>query len=115
MALLVPYHRQQSQERNFSGRPTTTWGTVLTASATPHALPASPTEIIASTAYDACRVVVQIDGPWGSNTNTDALLNIYLGAASGEVLFIPNLLAGWALPNTSTSTPRCVGRSVHRC
>jgi len=105
MALLVPYHRQQSQERNFSGRPTTTWGTVLTASATPHALPASPTEIIASTAYDACRVVVQIDGPWGSNTNTDALLNIYLGAASSEVLFIPNLLAGWVMPNTSTTPP----------
>ena len=95
MGLLIPAPRAYSQEFNYSGRPAVTWGTTLTGSATPHALPASPTQVTASTAYDADWVKITIHATAVAATVTDSLINIYLGGAGAEVLFIPNLVAGW--------------------
>lgn len=95
MALLIPSSRGQAKTVNYSGRPTTTWGTGLTGSGTPHALPSSPTEIIASTTYETEWIRIVIYDMFTASTNTDALVNIYIGAASSEVLFIDSLMAGW--------------------
>lgn len=95
MALLVPAPRTRARQLNFTGRPTTTWGTNPVASATPHALGAK-SEIIAATAYRSTWLAVSIYGTTVAATNTDALVNIYTGGAGSEQILIPNLLAGWA-------------------
>ena len=80
-------------------------GTQLTASATPHALPASPTQLIASTEVEADWVRFYIHGMHVSATLTDALLNIYIGGAGSETLFIDSLSAGWS----TTANPAATG------
>lgn len=102
MGLLIPAPRFFAQEASYSGRPTTTWGTALTASGTPHALPASPTEIIASTAQEYDRIVIEVSEMSTSATVTDGLVNIYTGAGGSEVIFIDSLLAGWTQTQGST-------------
>jgi hypothetical protein len=86
---------------------TATTGVTLTASATPHALPASPTEIIsaANNTVEAewIRIIIQATGT--SATLTDALLNIYIGGAGAETLLIDSLSAGWAATTADTSLP----------
>ena len=98
MALLVPAARAVSASANFTtARPSTTGlGTQLTASATPHALPASPTQLIASTAVEGEWLYVAIHNMGVAATVTDALLNLYIGGAGSEVLFIDSLAAGWS-------------------
>lgn len=95
MALLIPAPRTRPQEQNYSGRPLVTWGANPVASATPHAL-GSKVELIAATTHRATWIAVSIYGTTLSATNTNALVNIYTGAASSEQILIPNLLAGWA-------------------
>lgn len=101
MPLLVPFPRTLTQEGNYSGRPTTTWGTTLTASATPHAL-GSKSVIVASTTYDARMVVIRFHGTSTSATVTDALANLYIGGAGVEQVLIANMLCGWAQIISST-------------
>jgi hypothetical protein len=107
MALLVPAHRAQVLRRNYSGRATTTWGTTLTGSATPHALPASPTEVVTATAFEAEWIRITLHGMFVSATITDALVNIYIGDSGSETLFIDSLAAGW----TSTVAQGSLGRT----
>jgi hypothetical protein len=106
MGLLVPAARAQSYQRNYSGRPTTTWGTTLTGG-TSHNLPASPTEVISATTIEAEWVRITIHGVFVSATLTDALCNIYIGGAGTETLFIDSLSAGW----TSTVAQGSLGVS----
>lgn len=102
MALLVPAARKQSGSQNYTSgaRPSNTMGTVLTASATPHTL-GSITQIIASTTYEAEWFRIYVNNSAVSATITDQLLNIYVGGAGSEVLFIDSLLCGWAAPVAS--------------
>lgn len=97
MGLLVPASRKQSGGQNYTAgaRPSNTMGTLLTASATPHAL-GSKTQLIAATSYEAewCRIT--FINSFISATLTDQLCNIYIGAAASEVPLIPNLQCGWA-------------------
>lgn len=95
MALAVPSTRNIARELSYSGRATDTWGTQITASATPHALTGTPTQIIAATRDEAEWIRVSVFGMHTTATNTDALLNIYIGAGGSEVLFIDSLMAGW--------------------
>ena len=107
MSLAVPASRAQARQRNFSGVPSDVWGTEITASATPHALTGTETEIIAATTYEAEWIRITCQETHASATNTDSLLNIYIGAAGSEVLFIDSLLAGWAGAIAGTvTTPR---------
>lgn len=96
MALLVPASRKQSGQQNVSGRPSATWGTTLTGSATPHALPASPTEVIAATTHEWEWIRLSFHGMAVATTITDALCNVYIGGAGSEVLLIDSLPCGWS-------------------
>lgn len=106
MSLLVPFPRTGSEQRNYSGRPTTTWGTTLTGSATPNA-EGTTSEIIASTTYDSNVLVVTLHGLHISATLTDALVNIKIGA-SFEYTIVPNLIAGFAATNIVAGPRRYV-------
>lgn len=106
MGLLVPAPRGAGMEFNFSGRPSTSWGTLLTASATPHSEGAL-SEIIASTARSTNWIRIHIGGTSTSATLTDGLVNIYIGSTH---LLIPNLLAGWAPAFISGGTALSKGR-----
>ena len=106
MALAIPSTRNIARERNFSGVPSSTWGQGITASATPHALTGTPTQIIAATTYEAEWIRIICQETSTSATNTDSLVNLYIGGAGSEVLFIDSLQAGWSGgPGTATSTP----------
>lgn len=96
MGLLMPAPRGMKYETNFSGRPSITWGAALTASATPHALSSTRTELVASLAHDTSLIRIRVHGLSASATLTDALLNIYIGAGGSEVLLIDSLQVGWA-------------------
>jgi len=96
VSLVIPASRAQARQRNFTGVPADTWGTTVTASATPHALTGTETEIIASTTYEAEWIRITVANTSGAATNTDCLLNVYFGAAGSEVLIIDSLLAGWS-------------------
>ena len=95
MALLVPAARNQRGDRNYSGTPTTTWGTTLTGG-TSHNLPASPTELVASTAFEAEWIRIEFHGMFVAATRPDALGNNYTGPRASETLFIDSLQAGWS-------------------
>jgi hypothetical protein len=90
------------------GQFTLTTGVTLTASATPHALPASPTELLsaASNTIEAEWIRVSIHGTASSVVDTNSLLNIYLGAAGSETLFIDSLSSGWAAGVIDHGLPR---------
>lgn len=93
--LAYPKTKGSRRQSNVSGRPTTTWGTVLTAHATPHTEPTTPTELIASTSFDTYWVNVTFHTNFLAATVTDSLVNIKVGGAGSEVTVIENLLAGW--------------------
>jgi hypothetical protein len=87
---------------------TTSRGTTLTASATPHALPASPTEVVsaANNTIEAEWIRIWIHNMSATATNTDALLNIYIGDAGSETLFIDSLSVGWSPTGYAVGLPR---------
>lgn len=96
MPLLIPKQRGVRREANFTGRPTATWGTTLTSHATvAHTEPTTPTQLIASTAFDTDMVRIYFHTNSGATTNSSSLVNIKVGAASSEVTIIPNLFAGF--------------------
>jgi hypothetical protein len=109
MALLVPSARALSERRAGASLSATyvpgTTGTLVTASATPHALTGTPTELVASTAFEAEWIEIWIQGTAVSATLTDALLNIYIGAGGSETLFIDSLSAGWATLGAANGLP----------
>jgi hypothetical protein len=107
VGLLVPAvasdrRRVEAGSSNLWSSVGNTWGSTTgvtcTASATPHALPASPTEILAAAdnTVEAEWIRVYVHGMHASITNTDALLNIYIGGAGSETLFIDSLSVGWS-------------------
>jgi hypothetical protein len=94
--LAYPKTKGSRRESNVSGRPLTTWGTVLTSDTVAHTEPATETQLIASTSFDSYWVNVFFHTNFVSATVTDSLVNIKVGAAASEVTVIENLLAGWA-------------------
>lgn len=106
--LHFPHPGCEMFQTNWSGRVTSTIGTLVTAHATPNTL-GSKTELIASTNFTTCWVEVIIHSTISGDTDTDSLINIYVGGSGSEQLLIPNLLAGWSahlLPITSTAMPK---------
>lgn len=97
MGLLVPYHRQAAQERNYSGRPSATWGTLLTAHATPHTL-GTKVEVFAATRDETNFIRLTFQESGAGATVTDMLASLYVGAAGSEVPLISNMLCGWTVP-----------------
>jgi hypothetical protein len=109
MTLTANFGRGVQYSKNWTaGRPSpSAWGTQLTASSTSHTL-GTKTDLFASTSHDTYWVRITIQNISLGATQTDALVNVYVGAASSEQVLIPNLLAGWAnaLQN-QTGAPRC--------
>ena len=96
MPLMLPKQRALRREANYAFRPTElTWGTLLTSDSVAHTEPATETELIASTAFDTDWVIIRFSDNSNTNTNTDSLVNIKVGAAGSEVTIIENLFAGW--------------------
>jgi hypothetical protein len=95
MALIIPTPDNDLFQTNWSGRPTTTMGTTLTAAATAHTVGAI-SQIIASTSFDTEWVEIIIHGVQNSAQDNRALVNIFVGASGQEQILIPNLLANGA-------------------
>lgn len=93
MGLLVPSPRQARAAHSFSGRPSSTWGTLITGGAAN--TEGTKTELVASTTDDYDLIVIDVGEMSTATTLTSALLSIYMGA-SFEHTLIPNLLAGWS-------------------
>lgn len=53
------------------------------------------TQLIASTAFDAQLIVVELAGSAANATDTSTLIDIGIGAAAAETVIIPDLLAGF--------------------
>lgn len=72
---------------------TTSLGTVITASSTANTK-GSYTQLVASTAYDACFMMVTISAPSTANAiNSKAeLIDIATGASGSEIVLVPNLI-----------------------
>jgi hypothetical protein len=92
---MLPKQRGLRREANVSGRLTTTYGTLLTASATIHTL-GTKVELFASTSFDTYWVDIYVHDSAVTNGATDQLMNVYVGADTQEQLLIPNLQTGWA-------------------
>jgi hypothetical protein len=110
MALLVPHPRSYAKGQDWTDEASpsnTNMGTTVTASATPHALTGTPTQIIATTSYEAEWLEVTIHNTSTATTLTDALLNVYIGAGGSEVLFIDSM----AVSNGVTSVTATVDAS----
>jgi hypothetical protein len=96
MSLLVPYPRNVKYSRCWTeGRPATTTGVTVTAHATSHTL-GNKVEVFAATAFDTTWVKICPFQTAGSATQTDMLVNIYIGAGGSEKVLIANLAAGWS-------------------
>lgn len=81
-------------------------GTTITANATINTKGATPTQLIASTAADSYAIQVHVHNNATSNTNTATLLDIMRGGAGSETVLIPDLMAGWVHPVTTTNAWR---------
>lgn len=93
--LAVPRMTGLGRSINVPATPSTsTFGTRLTASATPHAK-GNYAQIIASTAYDVHGLTLVIAGSGVSATRTDMMLDLAIGAAASEVVILPEFLCGW--------------------
>lgn len=80
---------------NLPATPSTTqFGTRLTASATPHAK-GSYAQLVASTLYDVHGLWLIVNGSAVAATRTDMMLDLAIGAASSEVVILPEFLCGW--------------------
>lgn len=81
-------------------------GTTITANASINTKGATPTQLIASTAADSYGILVHVHNNATSNTATGTLLDIMTGSGGSEVVLIPDLMAGWVHPVTSTNAWR---------
>jgi hypothetical protein len=81
-------------------------GTTITANATPHTKGTTPTQLIASTSADSFAIQVHIHNNASSNVSTATLLDIMTGGSGSEVVLIPDLMAGWVLPVSTSNAWR---------
>lgn len=98
MSPVAPFGRGTEYFANFSGRPSATWGDLVTASGTPHSLSGTEVELAsaAEVAFDVYRMTIIVHSSSTTATSTDQLLNIYTGGSGSEVVLIDSLLAGWS-------------------
>jgi hypothetical protein len=85
-------------DHNLPATPSTSApGTTVTANASTHTK-GSYSPLIASTAYDWHGFWLYTINTATSNTVTDMLLDIAIGAAASEQIILPNLMCGWRGP-----------------
>jgi hypothetical protein len=83
-----------SRTENNEGTTSSEFGTAVTASSTPHVKNTTWTELIASTAYDAWGIFIAVFNVAYATTAVSFLLDIGIGAASSEVVIVPDLVCG---------------------
>jgi hypothetical protein len=95
VSLWVPPASFEAMETNLT-TPAGNFGTLVTASATPHSKNTTYTELIASTAFDAYGILIMLANTFVAATDTSMLVDIAIGAAASETVIIPNLNGGFA-------------------
>jgi len=94
MLALLPIDYTVAQN-NFASTPSTSApGTTVTTGGTPHTKTAW-TQVFSATNFEVTELDVLIVNTATSGAQSDALLDIGIGAAASEVVIVPNLLAGW--------------------
>lgn len=96
MSLAIGNEFQQAiRQSNLSATPSlTTWGTRLTAHATPHTKGSWAT--LATATYDVYGFWLGVNGTAASATRTDMMIDIGYGTASSpENIIVPEFLCGW--------------------
>lgn len=93
--LYVPNSVGRSHITENIGTTSAEYGTSVAAGGSTHTKNTTYTTLIASTAYDACGITVILSNVGTvASTNERALVDIAIGAASSEVVIIPNLICG---------------------
>lgn len=102
MPLMIPA-RPGFLDTQASTTTTSSAGTTITASATPHTK-GSWTQLIATTSARSLGILVALDNTAVANTATSVLLDIGMGAVSSEVVIIPDLSCGYVLNENVSNT-----------
>lgn len=85
---------------------TSATGTSVAANATPHTKGTSWTQLIADTGPRSLGILIALDNTASSNANTSMLLDIGIGASGQEQVLIPDLAAGFILPQATSTQQR---------
>lgn len=92
MPALIRNFQQSALHSNLPATPASTWGTHLTAHATPHSKGAWAT--LMTTTADVCGFWVGAAAISTSATQTDMMLDIAIGPTQ-DIVIVPELLIGW--------------------
>jgi len=110
MLALLPIDYTVAQN-NFASTPSVTApGTTVTTGGTPHTK-SGWTQVFSATNFEVTELDVLVVNTSTTGTQTDALLDIGVGAAASEVVIVPDLLAGWrqttlsAVPSNGLRVP----------
>lgn len=88
-------------QNNFASTPSATApGTTVTTGGVAHTK-SGWTEVFSSTNFEVTELDILVVATSTTATQSDALLDIGIGAAASEVVLIPNILAGWRQTLTS--------------
>ena len=94
MLALLPIDYTLAQN-NFASTPSSTApGTSVTTGGTPHTKTAW-TQVFSATNFEITELDVLMVNTGTSGAQSDALVDIGIGAAASEVVIVPNILAGW--------------------
>jgi hypothetical protein len=99
--LYAPRYGCQRAENNV-GVTSSALGTAVVAGGTAHTKNTTYTTLISATAYNSFGIAISFENTAAASNRRNALVDIALGAASSEVVIIPNLMAGNA--GTSVGT-----------
>ena len=102
MPLMIPA-RPGFLDTQASTTTTSSAGTTITASATPHTK-GNWTQLIANTGARSLGILIALDNTAVAATATNMLLDIGIGAAASETVLIPDLAAGFILNENASNT-----------
>ncbi len=105
--LYVPSQGQSAIETNNVDT-STELGTTVTAGGSAHTKNTTYATLVAATAYTSYGITIGLGNVGtAASTNTRTLVDIAIGAASSEVVIVPNLLAGQVGASNSASSQPC--------
>lgn len=110
--LSIPPPRGGSFYASLTGRPAATLGVLVTGGGSSHALGSFAT-IASATEFDSWAVALTFHSTMTAATQTDALLNIYIGGSGNETLLIPSMLAGWVVTYADSTERRPTYLPLH--
>jgi hypothetical protein len=87
-----------------SAADTSSAGVTITANSTPHQKSDPPVQVLASTAARSLGILVAFENTAVGNTSTSYLVDIMTGTGGSEVVLLPDLNCGFALPEGVSNT-----------